>query len=68
MLDEIHYIVMAGSHRQSIRFINSFGDLIFHAATDLINYLGGDDLYIDVVDHIMSQDKNRVIYPGWMQD
>ncbi len=59
MLDEIHYIVMAGSHRELIRFIDSFGDLSLYAATDLINYLGGDDLYLDVVDHIKSQDKNR---------
>lgn len=60
MLDEIHYIVMAGSHqRQLIHFIDSFGDLSLYAATDLINYLGGNDLYIDVVDHINSQDKNR---------
>ena len=65
MLDEIHYIVMAGSHRQLIRFINSFGDLIFHAATDLINYLGGNDLYRDVVDHITSQDKNRLLQQFW---
>ena len=58
MLDESDYIVMAGAHRQLIRFIDSFGDLSLYAATDLINYLGGNELYIDVVDHI-SQDKNR---------
>ena len=60
-LDEIdyNYIVMAGSHRQLIRFIDSYGDLSLYATTDLFNYLGGNDLYIDVVDHIRSQDKNR---------
>ena len=65
MLDEIHYIVMAGSHRQLIRFINSFGDLSFYAATDLINYLGGNDLYRDVVDLITSLAKNRLLQQFW---
>jgi len=58
MLDEIHYIVMAGSHKAIIDFIDSYGEISCALATDLINYLGGNDLYIDVVDHIKSQDKN----------
>lgn len=60
MLDEIDYIVMAGSHRQVIRFIDSFGDLSLYAATDLINYLGGNDLYIEVAKYMRrKQDVNQ---------
>ena len=61
MLDEIHYIVMAGSHqRQLIHFIDSFGCIETYAATDLIYYPGGNNLYIEVANYMRrKQDVNQ---------
>ncbi len=60
MVDDMRYIIMAGSHKEIIDFIDSYGEISFDSATDLINYLGGKNLYIEVAKYMRrKQDVNQ---------